>query len=107
MDARLQEASRSIHERQYIITAQRTAEQDVAEAAEAVRIELAAAAQDVGVLFASLEELSDVHSGDRDTIKHVQSLVAVSGLLPMEKRKKRAGLRCAETKAGQGISLMP
>ena len=91
MDARLQEASRSIHERQYIITAQRTAEQDVAEAAEAVRIELAAAAQDVGVLFASLEELSDVHSGVRDRIKLVQSLGAECCLRPRENSKKRAG----------------
>ncbi|KAG2447294.1 hypothetical protein HYH02_007624 [Chlamydomonas schloesseri] len=76
MDARLQEASRTIHERQYIITAQRAAEQEVADAAEVVRSELEAAAADVGELFASLEELSDVHSGDRDTIKRVQSLVA-------------------------------
>ncbi|GLC48170.1 hypothetical protein PLESTB_000066900 [Pleodorina starrii] len=75
LDARLQEASRTIHERQYLIAAHRKAEQDIAEHAEAVRNELASAVRDVGELFASMAELSGVHATDRDAFQAVQGIV--------------------------------
>ncbi|KAG2494956.1 hypothetical protein HYH03_006891 [Edaphochlamys debaryana] len=74
-DQRLQEASRILYERQYVIRAQRQAEQELADHAEAVRNDLAAAVTHISGLFASLEELSDVHCGDRDTVKRVQKLI--------------------------------
>ncbi|GIL86257.1 hypothetical protein Vretifemale_14633 [Volvox reticuliferus] len=75
LDMRLQEASRTIHERQYLIAAHRKAEQDIAEHAEAVRSELAEAVRDIGELFASLEELSSVHAADRDSFQMVRGML--------------------------------
>ncbi|PNH02333.1 kinesin-related protein [Tetrabaena socialis] len=68
-------ASRTITERQYVVTAHRQAEQEVVEHAEAMRGELAAAARDVGELFTAVEELAEVHGEDRGAMKHVQELI--------------------------------
>ncbi|GFR47811.1 hypothetical protein Agub_g9588 [Astrephomene gubernaculifera] len=75
MDATVQAATRTIHERQYLIAAQRQAEQDIVDHAEAMRMDLAAAVRDVGELFASLDELTSVNDGDRDAFKHIQALI--------------------------------
>ncbi len=77
MTNKLLDANRTIHERQYIVEAQRRAEQEVADAAEGLRGELAAAARDIEGLFASTEELAGVHAGDRDTMARLQQHVKV------------------------------
>ncbi|KXZ55756.1 FLA8 protein [Gonium pectorale] len=74
MESRLQEASRTIHERQFVIAAHRQAEEDIAEHAEALRLELEAAIRDIRELFTSMTELSGMHGGDRDAMRRTQQL---------------------------------
>ena len=75
--AKLKDARETSQKRQFVVDRLREAELRLCTQSEQLQLDLAAAASDITALFAAVEGLGEVQSGDRAAMRQVQQAVKV------------------------------